>query len=211
MAKLAEIKKLDRGTRETKSGKTQEGVWVEFYNPEKDRVKKEFLTDYHNKDLIKVLEEVGVGGNVMIGYKQNNGFWNLNTVEKVSGSSGGGSSSSGSSPSAGSKPASKSGGGGYQKKGGEFRQPDEIIRTSALAQSIDLTKAMLEAPDRFKKLTTPTKLTPELLVSLTLDNAVKFEGYIKGNYKSTVESDNSDLNPAGAEMEQPDMPDPNEE
>lgn len=202
---IVRITKLERGTRQTKAGSTQAGLYVygvkidQNGNDEKNWEK--FLPEQFNADQISQFESVGVGNTANVKMVKNGNFWNVGNVElDEPNSSGGTGGSAPASSGGGSRPASSG------KKSDNYRKPEEIIRVNALTSAVNLTGKMIDLNAQEKTKLYNTKTSTDLLVSDVLDLAAKFEAYIRGEKDAPVtESDSSDVKKP-VDAEEPEIP-----
>lgn len=200
---IVQINSLERGSHTTSGGNTQTGLYVYGTKLDQDGNLGEdwdkFLAEAFYADQIAAFEKIGAGNVANVRMVKSGRFWNVDSVTPVSGSGGGGSPTGG----AGRKPVS-SGGGGAPAKSGNYRDPDEIIRTTALNGAINYVKAAMEFQSAGKaKLFPVTKLNLELLTDKIEEIAGKFTNFIKGKNGMVTESDTSGLQEP---RQEPDMP-----
>jgi hypothetical protein len=192
---ILELTGLERGTMQSKAGKTLTGLTVNGIKFDRDGNEQEeyekFLMDWKNADEISALEEAGVGARVELKMVKDGNFWNLDEVVVLDEGTG--------TPSrepAKKKPATsgtaKTAGNAAQPAGAmtvEYQAPKVAdTRVEALKAAVAMTDAMLSSDERFKKLLPATKTTVEIVSQMTLETASKFESFLKGK-KTDVESD----------------------
>lgn len=204
---IVRITKLERGTRQTKAGSTQAGLYVYGtkldQNGADEKNWEKFLPEQFNPEQIAQFESVGIGNVANVKMVKNGNFWNVGEVSADTPPSGGGASSSG-----GGAPASSGGGKSYNKTD-SYRKPDEIIRFNALSSAVQFIGKVIDLNAQDKISVFNTKASLDLLENDVLDLAAKFEAYIKGKTDSPTESDSQDLQ-TPVDAEQPDMPDSEE-
>ena len=172
-----------------------------------------------NTDEIAVLEEAGIGATVNMRSVKDGNFWNLDSVEIMEEGTG-----QSSTPATKQEPATQTpdGPATAQKEGkplGErmagpaavqevvtLAASKEALRVEALKAAVGLTAAILKSDPRFKSLLPVTKTNVEIVSQMTLENAAKFELFIKGGGKVDVESDDADLDKDGVDAEEPSLP-----
>jgi hypothetical protein len=174
-----------------------------------------FVMDWKNPDEIEILKLAGVGATVRLDNERdpnNPKFWNIIGAAIMEAGEGAGSVGTATSKPAETKPAAKT-----ETKATNIAEPAntavmvrsnpaENIRAMALREAINLMNSMLSSDERFKKLIASTKATAEIVMQLTLENASKFESFIKGDVKSDVESDDRDLDNDGVDADEPKLP-----
>jgi hypothetical protein len=218
---IVEITKLERGTIESKQGKTLTGLSVEGIKIDEDgnggEDYEKFLMDWKNPDEIEVIEGAGVGSTVEIRNEKDGRFWNVTGAEVVE--PGDGEASVGTqkekTPSQKeSKPASNT----KSQRPSQATQEAALmapvsalpkgndIRLEALKQAVALTDSMLASDERFKKLVPAGKVTDGILLQMTLENASKFESFIKGDLKPEVKSETTDLDSKAVDADEPELP-----
>jgi hypothetical protein len=228
---IVEITKLERGTIESKQGKTLTGLAVEGVKIDEEgnagEEYEKFLMDWKNPDEIEVIEGAGVGSTVEIRNEKDGRFWNVTGAEVVE--PGDGEASVGTqkekAPAPKEKaPASNTKSQRPSKAAQEATQasqavqeaaPTEIvtiaasadaIRVAALKMAVAMTDSVLASDERFKKLLPAGKVTGEIVMQTTLENASRFESFIKGEFKPEVKSDSTDLDSKPVDADEPELP-----
>ncbi len=230
---IVEVTGLETGTMESKAGKTLSGLNLTGIEIDRDGNAgddyEKFLMDWKNEDEIETIIEAGVGATLDLNYVKDGRYYNLEGVEVVSEGDGASSvtkakveqkksekkrdTNSGKSPAGARTTAAKKTETASQAQAAvgapvivDVQKPDEVIRFDAVSLSVKLTNNMLAAPERFKKLLSVTKITAELLMQMTLENASKIEAYINGKFKADVSSDATDLQEKPVDAKEPKMP-----
>jgi len=214
---ILEITGLERGTITSKAGKALTGLTVIGIKIDRDgnagEEYEKFLMDWKNTDEIAVLEEAGIGATVNMRSVKDGNFWNLDSVEIMEEGTGQSSTPS----TAKEQPATQTpdGPATAQPKNATAAPAPEVVtlaasveamRIEALKAAVKLTDAILKSDPRFKSLLPVTKTNVEIVSQMTLENASKFESFIKGGAKADVASDAADLNTDGVDAEEPSMP-----
>jgi len=208
---ILEITGLERGTQKAKSsGKDLTGLNVTGIKFDRDGNEEEeyskFLMDWKNADEIGLLEEYGVGARVELVNEKDGNFWNLTGVELIEEGNGKPTTRE---PAAKKEPAAKAAANPTtatpSPEVAVAGTSEEAIRRMALTEAVALTDAILSSDERFKKLLPATKTTVEIVSQMTLENASKFEAFIKGE-STSVESKDTDLDKAGVDAEEPALP-----
>jgi hypothetical protein len=212
---IVEITKLERGTIESKQGKTLTGLAVEGIKIDEDgnagEEYEKFLMDWKNPDEIEVIEGAGVGSTVEIRNEKDGRFWNVTGAEVVESGDGKESVTNPHGKDEEEKaPASNT------KAQRPSEAPVEVVpaipangsftRLEALKQAVALTDSMLASDERFKKLVPAGKVTDGIMLQMTLENASKFESFIKGELKPEVKSDATDLDSKPVDADEPELP-----
>jgi len=143
-------------------------------------------------DIASDFRDFKAGDEINIKMVKDGQFWKVEGVSKLGAGGGGGSSSQ-----------SKSrGGGSFQSPAaGQFRSPEEIIRTSAIEASVKLLGNLASNQEVFGKALKKT-LTQEGIRMILLENAESFEAFIKGGASGKVtESDNSALKGGSGDLD----------
>jgi hypothetical protein len=206
--KMYRIDKLERGTRKLRSGQDQTGLWVTLFNISTDSAgKAQFLSDYHNADVISSLESIGETGRCHIKWDVNesNGrkFYNINGVTPAEDGPGAETQSSppaSSNSSSSAPPAQTKSSGGNQ-----YRKPDELIRSDAIRQAKDVAVAMLAAPE-YGKCFSKTKTTVQIVQDFIFEMADEIVAYVKGERVGNVDSSDADLDKGGVDAGEPGLP-----
>jgi len=209
---ILEITGLERGTMQSKQDKTLTGLKLTGIKIDRDGNAGEeydkFLMDWKNADEIAVLEEAGIGATVNMRSVKDGNFWNLDSVEIMEEGTGQ------SSTPATKEPATQTPDGPATAQPKTAAAPsetvilaasDEAMRIEALKAAVSLTDAILSSDERFKKLLAATKTNVEIVSQMTLENASKFESFIKNGGKA-VKSDDADLDKDGVDAEEPSLP-----
>jgi hypothetical protein len=212
---ILEITGLERGTMDSKAGKTLTGLTVTGIKLGRDGEPGEeyekFLMDWKNADEIAVLEEAGVAATVGMYSVKDGNFWNLDKVEIIDGDG---------APSKGTDQPAKTPDKGHAHASPEtpavyapkeevisFATTEEGCRATALAQAVSFTDALLSSDERFKSLMPVSKTNVEIVTQMTLETASKFESFITGKKAgSDVVSDDADLDKDGVDAEEPSLP-----
>jgi hypothetical protein len=229
---IVEITKLERGTIESKQGKTLTGLAVEGIKIDEDgnagEEYEKFLMDWKNPDEIEVIEGAGVGSTVEIRNEKDGRFWNVTGAEVVEPGDGQDSVTTQKEKTPSQKentdyhkhprPVSNTESQRPSKAAQEATQASQAvqaasvlpnghtIRLEALDQAVKLTDSILSSDERFKKLVPAGKVTGEIVMQTTLENASKFELFIKGDLKPEVKSDASDLTSEPVDAAEPELP-----
>lgn len=212
--RLYQIKDLERGSRDIKNGAvTQTGIYVTLtdVNTEKDR-NQEFLSDYHNADLIATLENIGVNGRVMVSFIEKPGrgdksFWNMHEVKP-----GPDWTYRPGNDAAQEKPTEKPNKPVLDavekqnpedpalKKTSSYAYGKDYNRQDAMSHALSLTTALVNT-GAFGK----AKGVPELANTHLFRLAHDILKFYNGDYSGKVESDTGDLNSAGVDANEPEL------
>jgi hypothetical protein len=226
---IVEITKLERGTIESKQGKTLTGLAVEGVKIDEEgnagEEYEKFLMDWKNPDEIEVIEGAGVGSTVEIRNEKDGRFWNVTGAEVVEPGDGQDSvtTQKEKTPSQKeSKPASNTKSQRPSKAAQEATQASQAVqaatpatsvlpkgsftRLEALKMALRLTDSVLASDERFKKLLPAGKVTGEIVMQTTLENASQFELFIKGELDPMVNSDTTDLDSKPVDADEPELP-----
>ena len=207
---IIEVTQLERGTQTTKQGKAYTGLALNGYkiqDGERAGVYEKFFYEWKDAERIAQIEAAGVGSTLELRYTddpQNPRYKNLSEVIVVASAGAPGQPST-----SNAAPPAKATGSGYTKKSsgsGDYRKPEEIIRTSAAQISKDLVIAMMANAEKFKAMLPTTKTNPEIIMQMVMDNAALIEAYVKGEVNSTVKSNAKDLKSTPAAPEEPPIP-----
>jgi hypothetical protein len=207
---ILELTGLERGTTTSKAGKTLVGITVIGIKIDRDgnagEEYEKFLMDWKNPDEIAVLEEAGVGATVEMKSVKNGNFWDLDEVIILEEGDGTPSREPAAKPAKAEPKKPSQAAGGPVSHTVEYQAPPVTdTRVEALRAAVKITDAMLSSDERFKKLMPATKTTVEIVSQMTLENAAKFEAFLKGK-SDKVESDDADLDKDGVDAAEPVLP-----
>jgi len=188
---IVNLQKIEKGFRETKSGKTQEGTWIygQSLNDDgtvKNESWKKFLVDQFDSEHIAAVERIGVGKKVELRMVKKGDFWNVDAVLEAG---------------AGSPPPSEhqSGSPSPTPTATQAAAPSTAIssvnlqttKDIALRQANKLIGAILKANEEI--IGKPGKITVPLITQTVLGVAGDFEDYLNKEKEVVKESDASDL------------------
>lgn len=187
---IVKVTKLERGTREARTGNVQDGLWVYGEKLDQDgNVEKsyeKFLPTEFNGEHIAKFEEFGEGAVVNIKNVKNNNFWNINNVSLADVVQ---ESSSSDEPK--SSPIER-----VESSVAPISSNSEIKREALQkAMQVVATALQFQTNNDKAKLFTPTKVSVELISGSIVDTAKEFEEYLSGKEESVTTSDASDLEP----------------
>jgi hypothetical protein len=218
---IVEITKLERGTIESKQGKILTGLAVEGIKIDEEgnagEAYEKFLMDWKNPDEIEVIEGAGTGSTVEIKNEKDGRYWSVigaEVVEPGDGVASVGTQKEKAPSRKESTPASNTKSQRPSEAPAESECcPDATIppkgsftRLEALKLSVALTDSVLASDERFKKLLPGGKVTGEILMQTTLENASDFELFIKGELDPKTNSDSTDLDSEPVDPNEPDLP-----
>lgn len=191
---IIRIDSLERGERETKTGKTQVGITVSGIKY-KDGVEegdyKKFFTDQFDSDIISSLEKIGVGNRAEIKMEKNGQFWNPVSASPVGKQTPSKDSQRDQKPKAGDEPS---------KVSTEVYTPSySSIKMVALEHAVDVVRSAvsLNAQDKMS-LFPKGKVTLDLLAQEVLGVADMFEKYLQGKVEGIPTADAAAVKNQGA-------------
>lgn len=192
---IIRVQELERGSRETKGGAEQEGLWVRGLKMDQtgkfeDEYEK-FLSEQFDSDFITIIENFGVGAELNMSFVKKGAFWNLDSVTDNKARKRGKDSSDTpkEQPEKKAEPKTAAPTAAPMSEGPiKFVSTPVQVRTTALSLAIEAIGHGIKlqtANEKFKLF--PQKTTPELLAQSLQTIAESFEKFIKDVGKKKVE------------------------
>jgi hypothetical protein len=176
--------------------------------------------DWKNPDEIEVIEGAGVGSTVEIRNEKDGRYWNVTGAEVVEPGDGVASVGTQKEKAPAPKEEAPASNTKSQRPSQEqkllpkehavlidiSKQAAEALRLSALKLAVSVTDSVLCSDERFKKLLPAGKVTGEIVMQTTLENASQFELFLKGELDPNVSSDTEDLDSDPVDADEPELP-----